>query len=60
MKATIDIKTPSGKPLEGFPQNLINVNNNLHGILYDLYLNLPLSTDKGLHPGDTITIKMTE
>lgn len=62
MKALIDIKTESGKSLEGMPKTIdtdlgcaISLTDRF--IMADAVCNNPVSDIK-LHPGDTITIKI--
>lgn len=65
MKATIDIKTPAGKSLEGFPAsvehyelNTLEFTINSMGWIPNQFGAWPIKTK--LNKGDTITIKIEE
>lgn len=57
MNAIIDIQTPAGKSLEGFPTNLTNLPDETDDLFVgnELYFQ---TVNVKLHPGDTITIKI--
>ena len=57
MNAIIDIQTPAGKSLEGFPLTLPLECAEIYQISYQ-FDNLCDTLDLTLHPGDTITIKI--
>lgn len=63
MKATIDIKTPAGKSLEGFPKEFDDLDESTSAADYLFSWSDELSshgTNPLLHPGDTITITINK
>lgn len=58
MKARINITTPAGKSLEGFPIER-NLEERVYVVTEDLYLHLSRRTKPvSVHEGDTITIEI--
>lgn len=62
MKATIDIKTPSGQSLEWFPRTIAYVSNSQLYAILEIAFNDELDREGSctLHKGDTITIRIEE
>lgn len=60
MNATIDIKTPSGQSLEGFPVSSFPDVETLEDIVNDLKttLSVKIISNPTLHKGDKITIEI--
>lgn len=62
MKATIDIKTPAGQSLEGFPVILAEPDcprPSIDAVISMVYYDLDNGNHE-LHKGDTITIRIEE
>lgn len=62
MNARIDIRTPAGKSLEGFPQEVLlkpeSYTENIYGIMCNVKDYLDMDYMHELHKGDTITIEI--
>lgn len=60
MTARIDIKTPAGKSLEGFPQQFVSKATKIRGILDQTFIYLldGAKLNPELTKGDTITIEI--
>lgn len=58
MKAKIDIQTPAGKSLEGFPQEYTTELSDFWAALDEPMWKLDPKLNIQLHPGDKITIEI--